>query len=159
MFCNPMPRARASAPLTASGLPSSASAAARPTTIPSGRLCRVTASTMCPQCPGPAANQRPASASSRSSPTAPTTSPAVGGNHPGQTPRSARSMAGSSRLHTLAASMMPAAMPEVIRWVRGSCVRRNKKAPAAPTVVHTAGSSRMPAVKMIFSTPHSSSSR
>ena len=115
MFCNPMPRARASAPLTASGLPSSASAAARPTTIPSGRLCRVTASTMCPQCPGPAANQRPASASSRSSPTAPTTSPAVGGNHPGQTPRSARSMAGSSRLHTLAASMMPAAMPEVIR--------------------------------------------
>ena len=51
-------------------------------------------------------------------------------------------MAGSSRLHTLAASMMPAAMPQSIRRVFGSCVGRIRKTPAAPTVVQQAGSSR-----------------
>ena len=138
-----MPSARASAPLMASASPDSARAAARPTTMPSGRLCRVTASTIRPQCPAPApVSSVPAACSSRSRPTAPMTSPAVGGSHAGSGPSSARWMAGSSRLHTLAASMMPAAMPQSIRRVFGSCVGRIRKTPAAPTVVQQAGSSR-----------------
>ena len=48
-------------------------------------------------------------------------------------------------LKTLAASMMPAAMPQSIRRVRGSAARRTRKTPAAPSAVQSAGSSRMTA--------------
>ena len=80
--------------------------------------------------------------SSRSRPAAPSTSPAEGGTHAATPSSRVRSMAGSNRLHTLAASMMPAAMPQSIRRVFGSCVGRIRKTPAAPTVVQQAGSSR-----------------
>ena len=43
------------------------------------------------------------------------------------------------------ASMMPAAMPQSIRRVRGSSARRTRKTPAAPSAVQSAGSSRMTA--------------
>ena len=139
IFCKPMPSARASAPLTA---------AASPTTMPSGRLWRVTASTTRPIRPcsfDPVCISRPAASSSRSRPTAPSTNPAAGASQTGSIPASALSMAGSSRLHTLAASMMPAAMPQSIRRVRGSSARRTRKTPAAPSAVQSAGSSRMTA--------------
>ena len=148
IFCKPMPSARASAPLTASGSPCRASAAASPTTMPSGRLWRVTASTTRPIRPcsfDPVCISRPAASSSRSRPTAPSINPAAGASQTGSVPASARSMAGSSRLHTLAASMMPAAMPQSIRRVRGSSARRTRKTPAAPSAVQSAGSSRMTA--------------
>ena len=123
--------------------------------MPSGRLCNVTASTIRPQWPAPEHSSRPAACSSRSSPTAPMTSPAAGGSHPGSGPRSARSMAGSSKLHTLAASMMPAAIPQSIRRVRGSCVDRIRNTPAAPTAVQHAGSKSTAATKKIPFKPHS----
>ena len=159
MFCSPMPSARASAPLMASGSPRRASAAARPTTMPSGRLCRVTASTIRPLRPGPAFSRRPASVSSRKSPTAPSSRPTAGGTHAGSGPCSARSMAGKSRLHTLAASMMPAAMPQSIRRVAGSPVFRSRNTPAAPAVVQSIGSSSTAAVRKICSKSHSPFSR
>ena len=144
IFCSPMPRANASAPLSASGSPRRASAAARPTVIPSGRLWRVTASTIrrhFSALPVPEVRSRPDTCSSRSRPTAPSTSPHEGGIHAGSGPAAARSMAGSSRLQTLAASMMPAARPFSIRWVFGSCGLRSRNTPAAPSAVHAAGSS------------------
>ena len=73
--------------------------------------------------------------------------PTAGGTHAGSGPCSARSMAGKSRLHTLAASMMPAAMPQSIRLVAGSPVFRSRNTPAAPAVVqtrHAAGWSMLP---------------
>ena len=75
----------------------------------------------------------------------PARAPPPGPARPAAIPASARSMAGSSRLHTLAASMMPAAMPQSIRRVRGSSARRTRKTPAAPSAVQSAGSSRMTA--------------
>ena len=64
-------------------------------------------------------------------------------------------MAGSSKLHTLAASIMPAAIPQSIRRVRGSCVDRIRNTPAAPTAVQNAGSKSTAATKKIPFKPHS----
>jgi hypothetical protein len=49
-------------------------------------------------------------------------------------------MAGSSRLHTLAASITPAAKPGSARCKCGPGALRSKNTPAAPSDVHTAGS-------------------
>ena len=74
----------------------------------------------------------------------------------GSMPEAAKSVrAGSSRLHTLAASMMPAAMPHRMRCVQGRDCRRSKNTPAAPSVVHAAGNSSTHAVKTIWFTIHS----
>ena len=83
------------------------------------------------------------------------TSPSDGGIHPGSCPAAARSMAGSSRLQTLAASMMPAASPFSIRWVFGSCILRSRNTPAAPSVVHPAGSNSKIITNNHKSNPHS----
>ena len=123
----------------ASGSPVNASAAARPATIPSGRLCNVTASTIRPPCPVPPASSCPANCSTCKRPTAPSTSPTADGIHAGSGKVCPRWIAGSSRLHTLAASMMPAAMPHRMRCVQGRDRRRSKNTPAAPSVVHAAG--------------------
>lgn len=153
IFCKPIPRLSANAPLTASASPCSASAAASPTTMPSGRLCRVTASTMRPQCPGPPASSCPAASSSRKSPTAPKISPSAGGTHAALP--CDRAMAGSNRLHTLAASMIPAAIPHKMRRVAGLVCLRSKNTPAAPSAVHAAGNSQTQSVKTIRFKPHS----
>ena len=150
-----MPRLSASAPLMASGSPVNASAAARPATIPSGRLCNVTASTIRPPCPAPPASSCPANCSTCKRPTAPSTSPTADGIHAGSGKVCPRWIAGSSRLHTLAASMMPAAMPHRMRCVQGRDCRRSKNTPAAPSVVHAAGNSSTHAVKTIWFTIHS----
>ena len=120
--------------------------------MPSGRLCSVTASTMrlLPRC-----KSCPAMLSSRSRPAAPSTSPAEGGTHAATPSSRVRSVAGSSRLHTLAASMMPAAIPLSTRWVRGAADRRSRNTPAAPSVVHTAGNSSTLAAKTIWFKTHS----
>ena len=144
-----MPRLSASAPLMASGSPVDAMAAASPATMPSGRLCKVTARIMRPLCPAPPASSCPANCSTCKRPTAPSTSPIADGIHAGSARPRPRSMAGSKRLHTLAASMMPAAMPHKMRCVQGRACRRSKNTPAAPNVVHAAGNSSTHAVKII----------
>ena len=149
IFCRPMPRLSASAPLMASGSPVDAMAAASPATMPSGRLCKVTARIMRPLCPAPPASSCPANCSTCKRPTAPSTSPIADGIHAGNARLRPRSMAGSKRLHTLAASIMPAAMPHKIRCVQGRACRRSKNTPAAPNVVHAAGNSSTHAVKII----------
>ncbi len=65
-------------------------------------------------------------------------------------------MAGSSRLHTLAASMIPAASPQSIRRVAGSPGRRSRNTPAAPAVVQSVGSRSPTAQDKIGSILHSS---
>ena len=77
------------------------------------------------------------------------------GIHAGSGKVCPRWIAGSSRLHTLAASMMPAAMPHRMRCVQGRDCRRSKNTPAAPSVVHAAGNSSTHAVKTIWFTIHS----
>jgi len=64
-------------------------------------------------------------------------------------------MAGSSRLHTLAASMIPAAIPHKMRRVAGLACLRSKNTPAAPSAVHAAGNSQTPSMKTIRFKPHS----
>ena len=127
-----MPRLSASAPLMASGSPVNASAAARPATIPSGRLCNVTASTIRPPCPAPPASSCPANCSTCKRPTAPSTSPTADGIHAGSGKVCPRWIAGSSRLHTLAANMMPAAIPLSTRWVRGAAQDALRAGPRPP---------------------------
>ena len=50
---------------------------------------------------------------------------------------------------------MPAVIPQSIRRVRGSCVGRIRKTPAAPSVVQQAGSNSTAAVKKIPFNSHS----
>ncbi len=139
-FCSPMPRLSAATPAIASGLPPAASAAASPTTMPSGRLCRVTASTTRPLCPRPPASSSPAACSSAISPTAPSTRPSAGASQLCPAPiRPARSMAGSSRLQTLAASITPAAKPIMARRAGSFGSPRSKNTTAAPSAVHPHG--------------------
>lgn len=65
----------------------------------------------------------------------PSSSPAAAGSQPG-TPKSADcSMAGSSRLQTLAAVITPAAKPSMVRWNWGRGSSTKKNTTAAPKVV------------------------
>ena len=65
----------------------------------------------------------------------PSSSPAAAGSQPG-TPKSADcSMAGSSRLQTLAAVITPAAKPSIVRWNWGRGSSTKKNTTAAPKVV------------------------
>jgi hypothetical protein len=148
-FCSPMPKASAAAPENALAPPEAASAAARPMTMPSGRLCSVMASTTRPLCPRPPESSPPATCSSQSRPNAPMHSPAAGGSHAGTGPPAARPIAGSSRLHTLAASITPAAKPSIMRWARGPGGRRRKKTDAAPSAVQAVGISVRPSAVRI----------
>ena len=138
IFCSPMPILSAAAPAIASPWPVAAKAAAKPITMPSGRLCRVTASTTRPLCPWPPANKPPAARSSKSRPTAPATKPRQGASQL-LPPCPALSMAGMSRLHTLAASITPAANPSMALCAAGRGCRFKKNTTAAPSAVHAQG--------------------
>ena len=63
-------------------------------------------------------------------------SPAAAGSQPGNAlSPSACSIAGSSRLHTEAAVITPAAKPSITRWMVWEFFLRNKKTTAAPAAV------------------------
>ena len=129
-FCRPMPSASARAEAVVTAPPGTLSAEAarahaRPTAMPSGILCSVTASTksvvrfsgVC----GPSGSFEPGcrcgiTASSARRNTAPSRKPPAAGTQPGSPPASsAISMAGIKRLHTLAATITPAAKPRNTR--------------------------------------------
>ena len=75
-------------------------------------------------------------ASSAARNTTPSSIPAAAGSQPGNRPSpSAWSMAGSSRLHTEAAVITPAAKPSMARWNRGFGSPERKNTVAAPRVV------------------------
>ena len=114
-FWMPIPMARAAAPARPS--PSAARAKARPTAIPSGTLCRVMAvmrRVFCRQSSRGTRRSRGSRLSSAARNTTPSSIPAAAGSQPGSFPSArAWSMAGSSRLHTEAAVMTPAAKPRI----------------------------------------------
>ena len=136
-FWMPMPRASAAA--AASPSPSGARAKASPTAMPSGTLWRVmavTSSALCRQAPSSGRRCRRGSrASSAPRKTTPASIPTAAGSAGGTSAAAARSMAGSSRLHTEAAVITPAAKPSSVRRNRGlgSPVRKNTM--AAPRAV------------------------
>ena len=100
--------------------------------------------------PGPAFQQLPGKLFHLQKAHCASTSPTADGIHAGSGKVCPRWIAGSSRLHTLAASIMPAAMPHRMRCVQGRDCRRSKNTPAAPSVVHAAGNSSTHAVKTIL---------
>ena len=61
--------------------------------------------------------------------------PAAAGSHAGKKPPSACSIAGSSRLHTLAAVITPAAKPMSAFWNAAPVSLAKKNTIAAPSVV------------------------
>ncbi len=121
-----------------------------------GRLCKVTAAPYVRRA-GPACQQLPGKLfPPAKGHTAPSTSPTADGIHAGSGKVCPRWIAGSSRLHTLAASMMPAAMPPQDALRAGPRLPpQQKTTPAAPSVVHAAGNSSTHAVKTIWFTIHS----
>ena len=144
-FWMPMPRARAQAAERAPGSPCwAARAKASPTAMPSGMLCRVTASTsrvVRRQPEGSPSGScsfrcRWGSSRSRASMKAiPTTKPPAAGCHPGTPAASASSMAGSSRLNTDAATITPAAKPRNTRCSPACTDPRKKNTVPAPRAV------------------------
>ena len=145
-FCSPMPKHSAIAPasVTLDEPPPAASAQARPTAMPSGMLCSVTASTssvvrlklVCT----PSASLEPGcrwgiKASSTIRNNAPSAKPPAAGSHPGTPCSPAISMEGISRLHTLAAIITPAANPRNTRWNEGLISFLNRNTTAAPAAV------------------------
>ena len=113
-FWSPTPRARAAAPARAS--PSEARAKARPTAIPSGMLCRVMAVIKRAPPWSPCRFSKRSSIAARKA--APAAVPTDAGPQPGRPRASARWIAGSSRLHTAAAVITPAAKPSIRRCQR-----------------------------------------
>ena len=106
--------------------------------MPSGTLCRVMAvisRVFCRQAPSPPRRRRGSRLSSAARNTTPASIPPAAGSQPGNGPSAARSMAGSSRLHTEAAVITPAAKPSMARWDRGRGAPGRKNTTAAPRVV------------------------
>ena len=78
---------------------------------------------------------RGSKASSAARNTTPSSIPPAAGTQPGISHADACSMAGSSRLHTAAAVITPAANPSITLCTRSFGVPRKKKTVAAPSVV------------------------
>ena len=140
-----MPKHSAIAPasVTLDEPPPAASAQARPTAMPSGMLCSVTASTssvvrlklVCT----PSASLEPGcrwgiKASSTIRNNAPSAKPPAAGSHPGTPCSPAISMEGISRLHTLAAIITPEENPN-IRFSALALGDLKKTTVAAPSAV------------------------
>lgn len=115
----------------------------RPTLIPSGMLCSVTADTnrvvrfqlvLIPSGSFSSACKCGRKVSSAMRNATPSKKPPAAGIHPICPSSSACSMAGLSRDHTLAAIMTPAANPKKILWVMARSLRK-KKTTAEPAVV------------------------
>ncbi len=106
-----------------------------PPCLPAG--CAALPPAPCGSCP---LQSCPAMLSSRSRPAAPSTSPAEGGTH-AATPSSRCAQWPAAAGSTLAANMMPAAIPLSTRWVRGAARPTQQEHPGRPSVVHTAGNS------------------
>ena len=140
----PSASAPAAAISPASPLCWAARAKVRPTAMPSGMLCSVTASTSRVErrnvdgrpsaCAAPRCRwgSRPSSASMSRMPS---TKPPAAGTQPMPPAASASSMAGMSRLHTDAAIITPAANPRKIRCMASPDRRRRKNTIAAPSDV------------------------
>ena len=145
-FCRPMPSARAKAPVYRAGSSPcwAARAKEKPTAMPSGMLCSVTARTSRvvrfqeEECPSgwsaPRCRWGITESRAMRKPT-PRRKPPAAGSQPGTPWLSASSMAGISRLHTEAATITPAAKPRKIRWAPSVTRLRKKKTIEAPRTV------------------------
>ena len=144
-FCSPMPMASATAPGRAAAPPSrAATAKARPTAMPSGMLCSVTASTTMVVrfrwAGGPSGSSLPMcrwgsrrSSSIRNTP--PSTKPPPAASSALWPCSSAISMAGMSSDHTDAAIITPAAKPRKARCSPAPMSFLNKNTVPAPSTV------------------------
>ena len=144
-----MPSESAAAPAGVTGVFSASRPAyTAPTAIPSGMLCSVTASVSIAL--RPSAQRGPSGqslfrcrcgirwSSSSKKPTPSQNPPAAGKN--AHAPRAAAwSMAGISRLHTLAATITPAAKPVSARCTPSRRLRRSTNTQAAPSAVPAKG--------------------
>ena len=144
-FCTPTPRARATAAVNRAGSSAwAARAKETPTAMPSGILCRVTASTsirvrrreVWPSRQWKDSGAKWGSRASMASKNAmPRADPPAAGSQPARCSSRAFSMEGMSRDHTLAASITPAAKPSITRCSPGELWRRNRKTTQAPRAV------------------------
>ena len=151
-FWMAMPRAKAIAPASVMfDAPLIQPAKTTPTAMPSGKLCSVTASTIsvvrASWVEGPSGASSPRCRcgiawSSAKRKSMPNQKPIAAGINASLPHASLASIAGTSRLHTLAATITPAAKPASARSTSVDSWSRMKKTSAEPRVVPAKGISR-----------------